>query len=417
MSRRTYLRSTAAGVAGLAALAGSGAAQGQPVEILHGWTGGDGKAAVESLAEGFQSEHPDVPSDFRPIGGGGNENLNAVVAKRLANRNPPGAFANWPGKNLVKYEGALGDIEQSVWEQAGLKDAHVEEAVEACRFQDGMSAVPIGSHRLNCLFYNVGVVEDAGVDPSSLESPSDLIDAMDQVSQNTDAVPMAQAMKGAWTPLQLWAVVLLGQEGFQPYMNFVNGEGSEGPVRRAFETTKEILTNYINDDAASIGFTTANQKIMNGEAAFIHQGNWVAGAYKNNDLTYDEDWGFEPFPGTQGMYTLHMDAFLYPSRNPTPEGAQTFLRYAGSKDAHVRFNSLKGSIPTRTDVATEEFGPYLSETMTDFAEADQKPPTLAHGLAVEPETLTALKDVITNNFTGPYDVDAATQAMLETVSG
>ncbi|MFC7154985.1 ABC transporter substrate-binding protein [Halomarina halobia] len=425
LSRRTVLKGTAAaGVAGLAGCLGggggsgggngSGGGSGGSFDVLHGWTGGDGKDAAEALLGGFREAHPDVEITFEPIGGGGNENLNTVVAKRLGNQNPPGAFAGWPGKNLIQYEGVLGDL-SDVWE-GSLADAHVEEAVSACTFNDKKAAMPIGSHRLNNLFYNVEVVEEAGVDPASLKSPRDLIEAMDAVAQNTDAVPMAHGMKAAWTTLQLWAVVMLGKEGYQPYMDYIRGEGDEAAVRSAFETTKEILANYINEDASSIGFTTANQMIMEGKAAFIHQGNWVAGAYRGNDLTYGEDWGWVPFPGTEDMYTLHIDSFIYPGNNPSPEGVKTFMEYVGGAEAQVAFNSRKGSIPTRTDVDTEQFDPYLTETIEDFGSVSNKPPTLAHGLAVAPETLTNLKDVISSEFTGPYNVDAATQGMLEKVA-
>jgi glucose/mannose transport system substrate-binding protein len=383
------------------------------LEVLHGWTGGDGKTAINETVSAFEEEYPDMATDFRPIGGGGNENLNAVVAKRLGNNNPPSAFAGWPGKNLVKYEGALGNLD-SVWE-GGLRDAHVKEAVGLCQQNGHFRAMPIGSHRLNNLFYNVSVVEEAGVDPSSLSSASDLIDAMDAVAENTDAVPMAHAMKGAWTTLQLFGVVMLSTEGYDAYMDFVEGDGNKAAVKSAFQTTKEILTGYINDDASSIGFTSANQKLMNGEAAFIHQGNWAAGAYKNADLTYDEDWGSVPFPGTGDMYTLHIDGFIYTGNNPSPQKAKKWMEFVGGKTAQKTFNQYKGAIPTRTDVSKDAFGPYLSKVMDDFASVSKKPPTLAHGLAVVPEKMTTLKDIITSEFSGPYNVDAAATQFIDTI--
>ena len=385
------------------------------IEVLHGWTGGDGAKAAESLSGAWQESH-DIQLEFKPIGGGGNTNLNTVVSNRLSNNNPPSSFAGWPGKNLVKYEGVLGNL-TPVWED-GLIDAHVEEAANLCKYNGEYRAVPIGSHRLNCLFYNTAVLEEAGVDPSSLNSADALIDAMDTIAQDTDKVPMAHGMKAPWTTLQLVAAVLLSTGGYDTYMTVVNGEGGKDAVRTAFETTKTILENYISEDASSISLTGANQKIMNGEAAFIHQGNWAAGAFRNKeDFAYEEDWGFKTFPGTEGMYTLHFDAFIYPSNNPTPEAAKTWHSFVGSKEAQIAFNKFKGSIPTRTDVAKDEFGPYLQETMDDFANADQRPPTLAHGLAVVPEKLTSLKGVISEEFTGPYNVQAATDRFVSTIQG
>ena len=429
ISRRRILQTTgAAGAAGLIGTAGclsnvtgdgddSGGSGGGggTLNVLHGWTGGDGATAAEALFSGFEEEHGDVETDIEPIGGGGNENLDTVVANRLSSNDPPSAFAGWPGRNLEQYDGVLGDIED-VWNDVG--DAHREEAQELCQYDGKYAAMPIGSHRLNCLFYNVGVVEDAGVDPDSLSTVSDLVDALETVANETDATPMAHAMKAPWTTLQLFAVVLLGQEGYDAYMNFVEGGDAEDAVSSALETTKTILEGYINSDASSIGLTESNGKIMDGSAAFIHQGNWAAGAYNNEGMTYDEDWGFVPFPGTEDMYTFHIDSFIYPtdgSENPSPEVSKTFLRYVGGEQAQIDFNSRKGSIPTRTDVSDEEFGPYLSETMDDFENAEELPPTLAHGLAVSPQQMESLKEVITSEFTGPYNVEEATQGMLDVV--
>ena len=429
LDRREYLRVAGllgtAGMAGLAGCSGGGGSEGtsggnggsggsgQALEVLHAWTGGDGAEAIDALTTLFEKKHPDMKTDFRPIGGGGNTNLNTVVSKRLGNNNPPSSFAGWPGANLIQYEGVLGDI-GGVWEE--FKDQHVQEAVEASKFNEKFVAVPIGSHRLNDLFYNVKVVEQAGVNPKDITDFQGLVDALKKVQNNTDAVPMAHAMKLPWPTLQLFGVTMLSTQGYQPYMDFTKGKGDKQKVMAALRRTKTILKNYINDDASSIGFTSANQMIMNGKAAFIHQGNWVAGAYKGQQgFEYGKDWNAVTFPGTQGMYTLHMDSFIYPKPNPTPEKTKTWMSFVGSKEAQMTFNTLKGSIPTRKDTNAAEFGPYLKKTIEEFKSAKQKPPTLAHGLAVPPRTLSNLKGAINNNFTGPYNVEATADAMLQAI--
>ncbi|NKE34913.1 carbohydrate ABC transporter substrate-binding protein [Natronococcus sp. JC468] len=417
-SRRRVLKGVgAASAAGMASLAGclTGEEESEnTLEVLHGWTGGDGAEAADALFSAFEEEHSDVDLNNKPIGGGGNENLDQTVSTRLNSGDPPSAFAGWPGSNLEQYDGVLGDIQSDVWEEAGLEDAHVEEAVEACQFDDGYSAVPIGSHRMNDLFYNVGVLEDAGVDPESLDDVDALIDALETIDSETDATPLAMSLE-AWAILQTWAVVMLSTQGYDAYMSFIEGDGDESAVRDTFETLEELLSNYINDDAASVGFTEVNQDIMSGDAAFIHEGNWVAGAYINEDLEYGEEWGAIRYPGTEDMYGLHIDSFIYPGDNPSPEATATFLRFAGGETAQVAFNQYKGSIPTRSDVSTEEFNDYLTETIEDFEAASEKPPTLAHGLAVDQSTQSSLEDVLNNNFADPFDVDAATTGFMDAI--
>lgn len=392
---------------------GGGGGSGEALEVLHAWTGGDGKAAIDALTKNFKDEHPDMRTSFRPIGGGGNTNLNTVMSKRLGNNNPPSAFAGWPGSNLVQYEGILGDAGEA-W--SDFKDKHVKEAVQLSKYDGTFVAVPIGSHRLNELFYNKNIVEQAGVNPDNIADFQGLIAALKKVQQNTDKIPMTQAMKLPFHNLQLFGTTMLSTQGYRAYMDFTKGKGDKKKVVAALESTEQILSNYINNDASSTALTGSLNNIMNGEAAFIHQGNWAAGAFKNKQgFEYGTDWDNVTFPGTDGMYTLHLDSFIKPANNPSPQKTTEWLSYVGTKQAQVTFNTRKGSIPTRTDVSTEEFGPYLSNTIKDFQNAKQKPPTIAHGLAVPAATLTKLKGVINDNFTGPYDVDATAEGMLQTI--
>ncbi|MFB6295889.1 MAG: ABC transporter substrate-binding protein [Halobacteriales archaeon] len=424
LDRRHFI--AVAGAAATASIAGcSGDGGGSPTDgsnptatdaevlgVLHGWTGGDGAEAVDALTAAFEEQHGDIETDFQPIGGGGNQNLDTVVANRLTNNDPPSAFANWPGKNLKRYEGALGNVDD-VWADNDFEDAHVEQAVDLHQ-QDGVfRAVPLGSHRLNNLFYNSAVLEEAGIDPSGLTSIDAFVDALDAVATETDAVPMAHGMNGTWTTTQLWAAVMLGGKGFEPYMRFTRGNGKEEAVRATFETTASLLENYISDDASTVDLTASNDMIRNGDAAFQHQGNWAAGVYSNTEgFVYDEDWGAKAFPGTENMYTLHFDSFLYPSNNPSPEASKMWLGFVGGKTGQVAFNQLKGSIPTRTDVDMSEFNPYLQDAAEDFAKAERRPPTLQHGLAVESEVMSNLNDVIADEFSGPFRVDAATTGFM-----
>ncbi|WP_170977261.1 ABC transporter substrate-binding protein [Halorussus salinisoli] len=386
------------------------------MEVLHGWTGGDGKAAIDALTQGFQEQYPDIDADFNPVGGQGNVQLNTLIVQRLSNNNPPSSWAAWPGAHLTQFTEAdlLGDISDSVWGQNNMEEAYVQEAKQLSRFDGQYVCVPIGSHRMNNLFYNIEVVEQAGVDPAQLSSPSELTEALAQIEDQTDAAGMAQSMTNAVTIIRLWAATMLGSQGFQAYMDLINGNGDIDAVRGSLQAVKDI-SEYFNEDAPSVDPPGAMERVANGNAAVLQAGNWAAGFFKGQDLTYNEDWGWAPYPGTEGMYGLHFDAFVYPRDGPAPQATQQWLRYCGTTEAQVAFNTRKGSIPPRTDAPQDEFGPYLQETMEDYRSADQKPPTIADGLAVPPDTLTDLQSVFTDNFMGPYNVDATAQQIMETI--
>lgn len=421
--RRRYLKTLAAiGAVGTTGMAGcldeeSGSNGGKTLEVVHGWNSGDGKAAIEALKTAFKEEHSDISTEYNGAGGDANSNLNTVIANRLQNNDLMGSFANWPGKHLERYRGALMNAEGDVWKEAGLKDTIHKATVDQCTFNDKMPAVPIGSHRMNNLFYNVHVFKEAGVDPKSLDSVDALISALKTIGQNTDAVPMTQAMSAPWTNLQLFAQILTSQSGVKAYMNFIKGNPNGKAIRSALKATKTILQNHINDNASTLKMTGANEKIINGSAGCVHQGNWLYGAYRKSDqVKYQTDWDWIPFPGTEGVYFFHLDSFVAPANNPTPKLTKQWLRFVGSKKAQITFNKKKGSVPVRTDVDPSKLPKYLQRMYEDLRSAKQLPPTIAHGLAVTPQTLTACKEAFRVNFMGPYNVEKAASDLESAVS-
>ncbi|ELZ82959.1 carbohydrate ABC transporter substrate-binding protein [Haloferax elongans ATCC BAA-1513] len=388
---------------------GEGSSGGNALEVQHWWTGGDGGAAIQALFEGFKEKYPDIEVTENPVAGGAGQNLHAVIKKRILNNDPPSSWQAWPGANLQPYTDAdkLADIEESVWGHNDMKNAYLDGPKKAAKPAGEFVTVPLNIHRLNNLFYNVEVVEDAGVDPASIDSPSALVDAMAKVEE-AGYVGMAQQTKSAWSTGQLWAQVLLGEFGADVYADVTAGnvEANAEAVKESLKIVKQYSEYYPND-AGSISWQDANSKVIEGDAAFFHQGDWAAGMYRGQDgFEYETHWNQVPFPGTKGVYALNMDSFPFPANNPSPEATKKFLRYVGSVDAQKRFNPKKGSIPPRTDVPKDAFGPFLQSQMDDFANSDAQPLSIQHGLAVSPDALTGFGDAMSSFISG-YDVESA----------
>jgi glucose/mannose transport system substrate-binding protein len=395
----------------------SGSQWSNTLEVLHGWAGGDGAAAINALIEVFQEEYPDMETDFQAVGASANVNLNATILRRMVNGNPMSSFANWPGNNLERYRDNLKDLEADVWDAEGYKDVMQDRAVELCTFNDQMPAVPLGSHRMNNLFYNISAFEEAGVDPESLDGMDALIDALDAIQQETDIAPMGQAMVAPWTVLQLWVQVLQSVAGVEAYTDWIEGNGNREDIVNALEYVQEIQENYITSDASTSSFTDMGGKMIAGEVACMHQGNWLAGQFRVDDsFNFEEHWDWIAFPGTEGTYTYHIDAIVAPANNPSEAETIAWQKFVGTKEAQIAFNNLKGSVPLRTDIDPSELGDFIGLTYEDLTSSDAYPPTLAHGLAVTPEQLGECKTAMSENMMGPYDVEAAADALLSTVS-
>jgi glucose/mannose transport system substrate-binding protein len=379
------------------------------LEIVHWWTAGGEKEALDALLEGFQSEYPDIDVENNPAPGGAGSALDTVIKNRVLNEDPPSTFQIWPGKALFPYTDAdmLNDISESVWGENDMESAYLDGVQAAAKGgTDSFVSVPINIHRLNNLFYNKSVVESAGVDPTAIDDPERLVDALDTVALETDATPMAHQTQAPWSTVQLWETVFIGEQDVGAFEEFTAGnvESLESEVKSATERLKQYSEYYPND-AGSISWDTGNGKIVDGEAAFIHQGDWAAGQYKTADgFDYDSDWGNVAFPGTEGVYSLVLDSFVHPTNNPSPDATEKFLQYCGTTDAQRRFNTKKGSIPPRTDVSMDEFGPFLQAQSDDFADSDEQPPTIAHGTAVRPEVKSNIEGAF-SSFLETDDVD------------
>ena len=389
-----------------------GGSQYNTLEVAHWWGEGDGLEAIQSVMDAFKEQHPDVPFDENLIAGGAGENLQANIRTRVQNGNHPSTWQAWPGNNLRPFTDAnlLKDIGDSVWSENSMEDAYLQGVKDAAQPAGSYVTVPLNIHRINNLFYNVEVVEDAGVDPTSLETPSDLIGAMETIEE-AGYTGMAHQTGAPWSSFQMFATVLLGETDAETYSAiFQDGEvdANSDALESAVETTQSYL-DYIPSDAGSISWTEANNQVINGEAAFLHQGDWAAGTYITNDLTYGEEWDHVPFPGTEGNYALNMDSFPYPVNNPSPEAATLWCQFVGTAEAQEIFNPKKGSIPPRTDVNTDPFNDFSQDQITDFQDSGAQPPSVAHGLAAPPSVLSSLESAISSLNSGNEPSDVVSQ--------
>lgn len=413
-TRRTYLKAglggaASAALAGCTGFGGGGGSGGNgsggggnSLKIYHAWTGGDGKAAIKNMFDGFKKEYPDANARLNPVGGAANTSLNTKINQLVKNNNPPGAWAEWPGENLTQFmqggQGILKPIGDSVWSKNNMKQAYVQGTKDAAKPNGQFLCVPTNIHRLNNLFYNKKVVERAGVDPKSLQTPDDFTGALQKIKQNTDAVPFAKSTKAPWLTIQLWSQIFLGQQDARTYKQFLKGNVGTAPVAKAFKTFVDY-SEYFPSDTGTIGWKEANQMVIDGKAAFLHQGDWAAGMYTAiDDFKYKTDWDMTVFPGTKQNYMMVMDSWVMPRDGPSSKTAEKWLTYAGTKDAQIRFNTKKGSIPPRQDVPMDQFPRFQKDQFDDFTGSQNQLGSIAHGIALSPEVFGTLKSTVSQNF-------------------
>jgi glucose/mannose transport system substrate-binding protein len=428
VTRRQYLLSTGAvGTAVLAGCAededpdaiddegnGNGNGNGDDdgdLEVVHWWTAGGEEEAFEALVDGFESE-TEYTVESNPAPGGAGAAIDAEIQTRVLDEDPPGTFQIWPGEALRTYtdEGALEPVGE-LWED-GAEEEYLESVLEASSPDDDIVAVPINIHRLNNVFYNVEVLEDAGVDPEGIDSPEAFLEAL-EAADDAGYVGLTQQTQEPWGVLQLWEVVFTGQHGVDAFQQFLDGEAAEleAEIEESLSLVEET-SEYYNEDAGTVSWDEANADVITGDAAFHHNGDWAAGEYQGaDDFEYGEDWDYIPFPGTEEVYTLVMDSFVMPTNNPSPDATEAWIEYCSTVDAQERFNPPKGSIPPRTDVPTDEFPPFLQDQMDDFEGSDEQVTSISHGSGLEPGQASEVEEAFAV-FTDNWDPEETTEDLV-----
>jgi glucose/mannose transport system substrate-binding protein len=129
-----------------------------------------------------------------------------------------------------------------------------------------------------------------------------------------------------------------------------------------------------------------------------------------DDFAFGTDWDRVPFPGTENMYAVVIDAVI-PSASSDSDGLEPFLAYAGSADGQERFSQKKGSLPARADVSMQGFGEFARSQKTQFDRASEHPQSITHGLSVSPAQLVDLKTAVAE-FLDRRDLDETTDEMV-----
>ncbi|WP_306370622.1 ABC transporter substrate-binding protein [Nocardiopsis sp. CC223A] len=376
--------SVAAGALCLVLVAsGCGGGGGDRVEVFSWWTGGGEEAALNALIERFEAENPDVEFVNAAVAGGSGTNARAVLEGRLQSHDPPDSFQGHAGAELQDYieRGYLSPLDDFFQEQ-GLYDALPERLVEQITYDGSVYSVPVNIHRSNVMWYSPAVLEEAGIDALP-QNPEELVEALETVAEETDAVPMAVGAQ--WTVDHLLESVLLGSLGTDAYNALWEpGADWDTPGVAAALATFDQVVEHTQEASATEDWQEAARRVADGEAAFNIMGDWAAGYFDELGAVPGEDYGWVASPGTEGTYLWLSDSFTLPVGAPNEEAALTWLALVGSREGQDVFNPLKGSIPAREDADPAEYAdsPYLESALAEWQAGPELAGSFWHGVTV-----------------------------------
>ncbi|WJR69511.1 ABC transporter substrate-binding protein [Neorhizobium sp. CSC1952] len=406
----------AAGAAIIALTAGAAKAQ-ESVEVLHWWTSGGEAAALNVLKENLQKEG--VAWKDMPVAGGAGSAAMTALRARVTAGDPPTAV-QLLGFDLRDWAemGVAANLDDLAAKEGW--DKVIPAALQDFSKYDGhWIAAPVNIHSTNWLWINKAALDKAGGKvPTNLDELITLLDAFK--AQGLTALAHGGV---PWQDGTLWEAVVLSVGGPDFYKKAVldldPAALSGDQMKTVFDTMSKLRT-YFDPNFSGREWNLSTALVIEGKAGAQEMGDWSKGEWLRAGKKPGTDFVCIRFPGTQGSVLFNADQFMMFDVGDDQRDAQLKMASAVEDPAfQIAFNTVKGSVPARTDVPGDQFDDCGKKGIADLAEASSKGTlmgSLAHGYAQPAAIKEAMLDVITQHLNGQLTTDAALKRLPEAVA-
>ncbi|WP_205909096.1 ABC transporter substrate-binding protein [Neorhizobium lilium] len=406
----------AAGVAMVAMVAGAAKAAEQ-VEVLHWWTSGGEAAALNVLKENLQKEG--VGWKDMPVAGGAGSAAMTALRARVTAGDPPTAV-QLLGFDLRDWSemGVAANLDDLAKKEGW--DKVIPPALQAFSKYDGhWIAAPVNIHSTNWLWLNKAALDKAGGKaPTNIDELFTLLDNF----KSQGIIPLAHGGV-PWQDGTMWESVVLSVGGPDFYKKAVL---DLDPAALSGDTMKKVfddmskLRSYFDPNFSGREWNLSTALVIEGKAGAQEMGDWSKGEWLRAKKEPGKDFVCIRFPGTQGSVLFNADQFMMFDVGEKQKDAQMKMASAVENPGfQIAFNTVKGSVPARTDISDEKFDDCGKKGMKDLNEASAKGTllgSLAHGYAQPAAIKEAMLDVITQHLNGQLTTDAALKRLPEAVA-
>ncbi|POQ98392.1 sugar ABC transporter substrate-binding protein [Alkalispirochaeta sphaeroplastigenens] len=401
----------------LFARGGQEAAQVDSVEVLHWWTSGGEAAALGVLKDNLEAEG--IEWIDSPIAGGGGTQAMTVLRSRATAGDPPAAV-QMLGMDIIDWAelGLLANMNEIA--RAEGWDEVVPDAIKGFSKYDGnWIAAPVNVHSTNWVWANRSIMDELGLDiPTTWD---EYIAAMD-AAEAAGYVGLAHGGQ-AWQDGTVFEAVLASTGGPEFYkramIDLDDAALRSDTILKTFQRMEQ-LAGYLDPNFSGRDWNLASAMVIEGQALFQMMGDWAKGEFLNAGLEPGVD--FEGFrtPGTQGTVLFNSDQFVMFQVAPQYRAAQNLMASAVmDPEFQIAFNTVKGSVPARTDVPDAQFESIGQAAMRELREANDAGTlhgSVAHRHGNPVQVMEAMLDVITAHFNGQVSSQAAARAFVDAVA-
>jgi glucose/mannose transport system substrate-binding protein len=384
--------------------------------VYHWWTAGGEKEAIDAVFDLYHTVYPGIKLIENPTAGGGGGIMRAQIKTMIMAGNAPDTFQLTYGSGmLASFVDALEPIDD-IW-----GNIPVPTKIKEMGTIDGHQyGIPLNIMRNNCLWYNKKLVDKIGIE-MPLRSLEDFFAACEKAK----AAGYAAYAIGAGAGQEFWYAHIFEQfllavpNGGPVYLEkLYSGEadpGNDPAIREVLEAWKYLKeSGYVNTDYGALTWDQAGDLLISDRAVFCQMGDWMKGHLTSAGWKATVDFGYQPSPGTDGMFTLHLDCFVLPKGAPHPIAARKWLSLLATKEAETAFCPIKGATPPRLDAFTDMY----DEVSQDILAAFRNPNTIIveSAWAAPPEAwLGAYGSMLSGFFERP-NVDQGVKDFAETYS-
>jgi len=321
------------------------------------------RAAIDALIEAFNAEHPDIKVEV--YGAGYADYWNNVTTEIMAG-NEADIMQVYP-ENVASYNalregGVFEDLNPYM---GGTDYKALLTGQDMCEFDGQTLALSNYAWGTTALFYRKGILADAGIDPDSIKTWDDFVNAS-KILKDKGIIGMGIVNSSHGFVVSEWARMLARQVSGGLYFPGEKGPytadriqvNNEANVWAAQQWQDYLLKNGYGKAAPDK--KDSREYFWNGLAAFNYDGPWFVGMCEANDPSMMDDIGIIPSPNV--IYNgkeYRPNPTMYPlvmclSKNSEyKEQAWTFMEWMTSEEAQ-KIVAQCGMIPANTEYSTSD---------------------------------------------------------------
>ena len=353
------------------------------------WWAGLERFAIDALISNFTAKTGISVEKTAVPGGAGVNAKFAIIALIMAGK-PPAAFQVHCGPEIISYFSAAPNGANDFVDLTSVgKEIDISSTPpgQACMLSGKLYSLPVNLHRANLIFMNKHVLDQYGISPP--QTLDDLVAAANTLKQN--GVPaMVQAGADLFTVFHLWEQIFLALAGPSKFVQFMYGtlDPNDPSLTQATDIFLQLVDTFPSN-WASLDWTSAVDFVVKGNGAFHVDGDWAVGLIYNvypdtkmcpvTSITPDCDIIVAPFPGTQGIYNMVIDAVAVP-KGPTADYGIEFVKFFASREGQRIFNPLKGSIADYPDIPVDIYPTNIQKwEVQQYQQSTSQVFSLTHG--------------------------------------